>query len=183
MMKEIEKVVHEGKAAQPRKVRIQLERSKLGIPHLRGSFPWVRLGSRYFTREGCTWAGDKAQHPVPHLVTKMSSSPPAGVEPGSITIGLVLLPSHLFNCCKMKLEDDERDREGGTRRQGSAASDSPLTWIISLGPVRQQILHQGGLYLGWGQGPTPSTAFGDKDEQFASGWRRTRKHNNWPPKL
>ncbi|KAH0892305.1 LOW QUALITY PROTEIN: hypothetical protein HID58_054734 [Brassica napus] len=23
-------------------------------------------------------------------------------------------------------------------------------------------LHPGGLYLGWGQGPTPSTAFGDR---------------------
>ncbi|KAF3581443.1 hypothetical protein DY000_02032732 [Brassica cretica] len=39
---------------------------------------------------------------------------------------------------------------------------SPLTWVIPLGPVRQRPLHPGGLYLGWGQGPTPITAFGDR---------------------
>ncbi|CAN6938132.1 unnamed protein product [Brassica oleracea var. botrytis] len=31
------------------------------------------------------------------------------------------------------------------------------------------------------EGPVP--AFCDRDEQFASGWHRTRKHDNWPPKL
>ncbi|KAF3529029.1 hypothetical protein DY000_02038421 [Brassica cretica] len=31
------------------------------------------------------------------------------------------------------------------------------------------------------EGPVP--AIGDRDEQFASGWRRTRKHDNWPPRL
>ena len=48
-MKEIEKVVHEGKAAQPRKVRIQLERSKLGTcvysasTHLQSNNPYNLL--------------------------------------------------------------------------------------------------------------------------------------------
>lgn len=39
---------------------------------------------------------------------------------------------------------------------------SPLTWIIPLGPVRQRSTSPRRLYLGWGQGPTPSTAFDDR---------------------
>uniref|UniRef100_A0A0D3D362 NAC domain-containing protein n=1 Tax=Brassica oleracea var. oleracea TaxID=109376 RepID=A0A0D3D362_BRAOL len=40
-------------------------------------------------------------------------------------------------------------------------------------------LHPGGFSLS----PKASTHFSDRDEQFASGWRRTRKHDNWPPRL
>ncbi|KAH0893986.1 hypothetical protein HID58_056415, partial [Brassica napus] len=33
-----------------------------------------------------------------------------------------------------------------------------FSWVrLGSGP-----LHPGGLYLGWGQGPTPNTAFGDR---------------------
>ncbi|KAF3512100.1 hypothetical protein F2Q69_00008407 [Brassica cretica] len=39
------------------------------VPHLRGSFPGPGYAAVHFTREGSTWAGDKAQHPVPHLMT------------------------------------------------------------------------------------------------------------------
>ena len=39
---------------------------------------------------------------------------------------------------------------------------SPLTWIIPWARLGSGPLHPGGLYLGWGQGSTPSTAFDDK---------------------
>uniref|UniRef100_A0A0D3BB10 Uncharacterized protein n=1 Tax=Brassica oleracea var. oleracea TaxID=109376 RepID=A0A0D3BB10_BRAOL len=42
-------------------------------------------------------------------------------------------------------------------------------------------LHPGRFYLGWGQGPTISTAFGDRmGSSPPPGVRRTREHNNWP---
>ncbi|KAF3485251.1 hypothetical protein F2Q69_00054822 [Brassica cretica] len=40
-------------------------------------------------------------------------------------------------------------------------------------------LHPGGYVLS----PKAQYPLRDMDEQFASGWRRTRKHDNWPPKL
>ncbi|KAH0891838.1 LOW QUALITY PROTEIN: hypothetical protein HID58_054267 [Brassica napus] len=41
----------------------------------------------HFTREGFAWAGDKTQHPVRTAFDdRMFSSPPPGVEPGSMTI-------------------------------------------------------------------------------------------------
>ncbi|KAL0825384.1 hypothetical protein Bca101_049061 [Brassica carinata] len=40
-------------------------------------------------------------------------------------------------------------------------------------------LHPGGYVLS----PKAQYPFRDMDEQFASGWRRTRKHDNWPPRL
>ncbi|KAH0875387.1 hypothetical protein HID58_072749 [Brassica napus] len=55
----------------------------IGFPASRVS-PWVRSGSgpaspgKFFP---------EPEGPVPTLVTGMSSSPPAGVEPGSMTIG------------------------------------------------------------------------------------------------
>ncbi|WZZ24423.1 hypothetical protein YC2023_007824 [Brassica napus] len=39
---------------------------------------------------------------------------------------------------------------------------SPITWIILWVRLGNGPLHPGGLYLGWGQGPTLSTAFDDK---------------------
>uniref|UniRef100_A0A0D3CN90 protein-S-isoprenylcysteine alpha-carbonyl methylesterase n=1 Tax=Brassica oleracea var. oleracea TaxID=109376 RepID=A0A0D3CN90_BRAOL len=39
---------------------------------------------------------------------------------------------------------------------------SPLTWVIPWARLGSGPLHPGGLYLDWGQGPTPSTAFGDR---------------------
>ncbi|KAF3555693.1 hypothetical protein F2Q69_00010631 [Brassica cretica] len=39
---------------------------------------------------------------------------------------------------------------------------SPLTWIIPWTRLGSGPLHPGGLYLGWEQGPTPSTAFDDR---------------------
>ncbi|KAL0649674.1 hypothetical protein Bca4012_092365 [Brassica carinata] len=40
-------------------------------------------------------------------------------------------------------------------------------------------LHPGGYVLS----PKAQYPLRDMDEQFASGWRRTRKHDNWPPRL
>ncbi|KAH0904257.1 hypothetical protein HID58_043760 [Brassica napus] len=42
----------------------------------------------------------------------------------------------------------------------------PLTWVIPWAWLGSSPLHPGGLYLGWGQGPTPSTAFDDKMGSF-----------------
>ena len=39
-------------------------------------------------------------------------------------------------------------------------------------------LHPGGFSLS----PKAQYPLCDRDEQFASGWRRTQKHDNWPPK-
>ncbi|WZZ61675.1 hypothetical protein YC2023_061782 [Brassica napus] len=47
-------------------------------------------------------------------------------------------------------------------RTQTVGRGSPLTWIIPWARLGSGPLHPGGLYLGWGQGSTPSTAFDDK---------------------
>ncbi|WZZ49330.1 hypothetical protein YC2023_049437 [Brassica napus] len=53
--------------------------------------------------------------------------------------------------------DKTRSRSGEGNPTGS-----PLTWIIPWVRLGSGPFYPGGLYLGWGQGPTPSTAFDDK---------------------
>ena len=59
---------------------------------------------------------------------------------------------------------------------------SSLTWIIPLGPVRQRSTSPRRTFT-WAEDKAqhPVPLFGDKNRQFPPAWRRTRKHNNWPP--
>ncbi|KAF2582525.1 hypothetical protein F2Q68_00005716 [Brassica cretica] len=79
----------------------------------------------------------------------------------------------------MNLLQTTQEQRVAKKLQGVPHLRGSFLWVrLGSGP-----LHPGGLYLGWGQGPTPSTAFDNRDEQFASGWRRTREHDNWPLRL
>ncbi|KAF2589114.1 hypothetical protein F2Q70_00038334 [Brassica cretica] len=76
-----------------------------GVPHLRGSFPWARLGSGPLHPGGLYL--DWGQGPTPSTAfdDRMGSSPPLGVEPVNMTIGpqdsyqvSYLIPSIVW-CC------------------------------------------------------------------------------------
>ncbi|KAH0859482.1 hypothetical protein HID58_087743 [Brassica napus] len=70
-------------AEEERNCDLRVRRNAHRFPASR-VIPWARSGSgpaspgRFFP---------EPEGPVPTLVTGMSSSPPAGVEPGSMTIG------------------------------------------------------------------------------------------------
>ncbi|KAG5384226.1 hypothetical protein IGI04_035696 [Brassica rapa subsp. trilocularis] len=49
---------------------------------------------------------------------------------------------------------------------------SSLSWIILLDPVKQRSTSPGRALPGLGTSSKPNTAFGDKNGQFASAWRR-----------
>ncbi|CAN7081454.1 unnamed protein product, partial [Brassica oleracea var. botrytis] len=54
----------------------------------------------------------------------------------------------------------------------------PASWVIPLARSSSG-LHPGGYVLS----PKVQYPLRDMDEQFASGWHRTRKHDNWSPRL
>ncbi|KAG5401009.1 hypothetical protein IGI04_015616 [Brassica rapa subsp. trilocularis] len=58
-----------------------------GVPHLRGSFPWVRLGSGPLHPGGLYLGWRQSPTPSTAFDDRMGSSPPPGVEPVSMTIG------------------------------------------------------------------------------------------------
>ncbi|KAL0788893.1 hypothetical protein Bca101_005139 [Brassica carinata] len=58
------------------------------VPHLRGSFPWTRLGSGPLHPGGLYLGWGQSPTPSTAFDDRMGSSPPPGVEPGSMTIGL-----------------------------------------------------------------------------------------------
>ncbi|WZY99174.1 hypothetical protein YC2023_071503 [Brassica napus] len=57
------------------------------IPHLRGSFPWARLGSGPLHPGGLYLGWGQGPTPSTAFGDRMGSSPPPGVEPVSMTIG------------------------------------------------------------------------------------------------
>ncbi|CAN6894547.1 unnamed protein product [Brassica oleracea] len=61
--------------------------SEDGVPHLRGSFPWFRLGSGPLHPGGLYLGWGQGPTPSTVFDDKMDSSPLPGVEPGSMTIG------------------------------------------------------------------------------------------------
>ncbi|KAL0825693.1 hypothetical protein Bca101_049370 [Brassica carinata] len=58
------------------------------VLHLRGSFPWTRLGSGPLHPGGLYMGLGQGPTPSTAFDDRMGSSPPPGVEPGSMTIGL-----------------------------------------------------------------------------------------------
>ena len=73
------------------------------VPHLRGSFPWVRLGSGPLHPEGLYLGWGQGPTPSTAFGDRMGSSPPPDVEPVNITIGpqdhyqvSYLIPSFFF---------------------------------------------------------------------------------------
>ena len=58
-----------------------------GVPHLRGSFPWARLGSGPLHPGGLYLGWGQGPTPSTAFGDRMDSSPPPGVEPVSMTIG------------------------------------------------------------------------------------------------
>ncbi|WZZ83889.1 hypothetical protein YC2023_104461 [Brassica napus] len=68
------------------KVKLPVIKSKR-VPHLRGSFPWARLGSGPLHPGGFYLGWRQGSTPSTAFDDKMGSSPPPGVEPGSMTIG------------------------------------------------------------------------------------------------
>ncbi|WZZ04281.1 hypothetical protein YC2023_090202 [Brassica napus] len=58
-----------------------------GVPHLRGSFPWARLGSGPLHPGGLYLGWGQGPTPSTAFDDRMGSSPPLGVEPVSMTIG------------------------------------------------------------------------------------------------
>ena len=59
---------------------------------------------------------------------------------------------------------------------------SPLTWIIPWVRLSSGPLHPGELKPGLGTRPNTQYRIWWQDGQFSSAWRRTRKHDNWPPR-
>ncbi|KAH0896100.1 hypothetical protein HID58_045668 [Brassica napus] len=59
----------------------------MGVPHLRGSFPWARLGSGPLHPGGLYLGWGQGPTPSTAFDDRMGSSPPLGVEPVSMTIG------------------------------------------------------------------------------------------------
>ncbi|WZZ21072.1 hypothetical protein YC2023_122459 [Brassica napus] len=57
------------------------------VPHLRGSFPWARLGSGPLHPGGLYLGWGQGPTPSTAFDDRMGSSPPLGVEPVSMTIG------------------------------------------------------------------------------------------------
>ncbi|WZZ78570.1 hypothetical protein YC2023_099142 [Brassica napus] len=57
------------------------------VSHLRGSFPWARLGSGPLHPEGLYLGWGQGPTPSTAFDDRMGSSPPPGVKPGSMTIG------------------------------------------------------------------------------------------------
>ena len=58
-----------------------------GVPHLRGSFPWARLGSGPLHPGGLYLGWGQGPTPSTAFGDRMGSSPPPGVEPVIMTIG------------------------------------------------------------------------------------------------
>uniref|UniRef100_A0A0D3D8F0 Uncharacterized protein n=1 Tax=Brassica oleracea var. oleracea TaxID=109376 RepID=A0A0D3D8F0_BRAOL len=58
-----------------------------GVPHLRGSFPWARLGSGPLHPGGLYLGWRQGPTPSTAFGDRMGSSPPSGVEPVNMTIG------------------------------------------------------------------------------------------------
>ncbi|WZY77616.1 hypothetical protein YC2023_024000 [Brassica napus] len=61
--------------------------SEWWVPHLRGSFPWARLGSGPLHPGGLYLGWGQGPTPSTAFDDRMGSSPPLGVEPVSMTIG------------------------------------------------------------------------------------------------
>ncbi|WZZ06258.1 hypothetical protein YC2023_092179 [Brassica napus] len=73
------------KKAQP--PRLTLSNFGAWVPHLRGSFPWARLGSGPLHPGGLYLGWGQGPTPSTAFDDRMGSSPPLGVEPVSMTIG------------------------------------------------------------------------------------------------
>ncbi|KAG5400541.1 hypothetical protein IGI04_015148 [Brassica rapa subsp. trilocularis] len=77
------------------------------VPHLRGSFPWARLGSGPLHPGGLYLGWRQGPTPSTAFDDRMGSSPPPGVEPVSMTIGAqglyqvsYLIPSIQNSCSR-----------------------------------------------------------------------------------
>nr|VDD31304.1 unnamed protein product [Brassica oleracea] len=57
------------------------------VPHLRGLFPWVRLGSGPLHPGGLYLGWGQGPTPSTAFGDRIGSSPPSGVEPVNMTIG------------------------------------------------------------------------------------------------
>ncbi|KAH0893483.1 hypothetical protein HID58_055912 [Brassica napus] len=57
------------------------------VLHLRGSFPWARLGSGPLYPGGLYLGWGQRPTPSTAFGDRMDSSPPSGVEPVNMTIG------------------------------------------------------------------------------------------------